>query len=321
MAYSGVQRIAGRYEKQISKALLDAFREIKSTMSVKELENILSTYGVESAYQYIQKLNINGVIDKHIVDDLNEAIINSGRISFATVPAGAVLDSTFRFNLLAYNASQYVRSYQFALIKDITQNSIEAIRQSLQTDILAGVNPISTARNFRAAIGLTARQEQAVRNFERMLSEGNREALTRALRDKRFDSTVLRSIKDGVPLSDKQIAAMTKRYRERYLKYRSQTIARTESLRAASMGQHLSIMQAQEAGNIDGNVLKRVWIFVADARTRDPHKTVNILNPEGVRIDQPFQTEGGPLLYPRDPNGTGANTINCRCAVAYKMKE
>lgn len=320
MAY-GAQRIAGRYEKQISKALLDAFREIRSNVSVKELENILSTYGVESAYQYIQKLNINGVIDKHIVDDLNEAIINSGKISFSTVPAGAVVDSTFRFNLLSYNVSQYVRGYEFALIKDITQNSIGAIRQSLQTDILAGVNPISTARNFRSAIGLTARQEKAVRNFEGMLREGNREALTRALRDKRFDSTVLRSIEDGVPLSNKQIAKMTKRYRERYLKYRSQTIARTESLRATSMGQHLSIMQAHEAGNIDGDVLRRVWIFVADARTRDPHKTVNILNPDGVRIDQPFQTELGPLLYPRDPNGTGANTINCRCAVAYKMNE
>lgn len=320
MAYD-VQRIAGRYEKQISKGLLDAFREIRSSVSTKELEKILSTYGVESAYQYIQKLNINGVIDKHIVDDLNSAIINSGKMSIATVPAGAVMDNTFRFNLLAYNASQYVRSYQFSLIKDISQNSIAAIRQSLQTDILVGVNPISTARNFRSAIGLTARQEQAVRNFERMLSEGNREALSRALRDKRFDSTVLRSIKDGAPLSKKQIAKMTKRYRERYLKYRSQTIARTESLRATSMGQHLAIMQAHEGGNIDGTVLKRIWIYSADARTRDPHRTVNSLNPEGVRIDQPFQTQLGPLLYPRDPNGSGANTINCRCAVAYKMKE
>jgi hypothetical protein len=316
-----INRVASRYETSIRDSLLKAFAAIRSKAKAKELENILSTYGIESAYQYMNQLDIEGIIDKHITDDLNEAIIKSGRMSFSVIPPGAVVDTTFRFNLLAYNASQFVRGYQFALIKDIGQASREAIRQSLMTDILAGVNPISTARNFRSAIGLTARQEKAVRNFEGMLREGDRELLTRALRDKRFDSTVLRSIKDGVPLSEKQIAAMTKRYRERYLKYRAETIARTESLRAVSMGQHLSIMQAHEAGNIDGSVLKRVWIFVADARTRGPHKTVNILNPDGVRIDQPFQTEGGPLLYPRDPNGTGANTINCRCAVAYKMKE
>lgn len=314
-----VNRVAAGYEKRIADSLTKAFAAIRSKVKVKELENILSTYGVESAYLYIQQLNISGIIDNHIVDDLNEAIIKSGRMSFSVVPPGAVLDTTFRFNLLAYNASQFVRGYQFALIKDISQASITAIRQSLFTDITAGVNPISTARNFRSAIGLTARQEQAVRNFEGMLREGDRELLTRALRDKRFDSTIRRSIKDGVPLSNKQINAMTKRYRERYLKYRAETIARTESLRAVSMGQHLSMMQAIEGGNINGDELTRHWIYTHDVRTRHAHKSVNILNPEGVRVDQPFQTELGPLMYPRDPNGSGANTINCRCSVRYKM--
>lgn len=307
-----INRVAAAYEKKIADALYQAFAAIRSKVKIKELQKILSTYGIESAYQYINTLNISGVIDKYIVDDLNEAIINSGRMFFSTVPSGAVVDITFRFNLLAYNASQYVRSYQFALIKDITQASTEAIRQSLIADILAGVNPISTARNFRDAIGLTARQEKAVRNFERMLREGDRELLTRALRDKRFDSTVINSIKSKKPLSNKQINTMVKRYRERYLKYRAETIARTESLRAVSMGQHLSIQQAHEDGLIDGNQLKRTWVFTHDGKTRHSHITVNILNPEGVGFNQPFQTELGPLMFPRDPNGSGANTINCR---------
>ncbi len=312
-------RVAARYEKSIADSLAKAFAAVRAKVNVKNLETILSTYGVESAYAYLEKLNIAGVIDKYIVDDLNEAIIASGRMSISALPARAVVDTTYRFNLLAYNASQYVRGYQLALIKDISQASINAIRQSLYTDIVAGRNPISTARNFRDAIGLTSRQERAVRNFNGMLRDGNREVLSRALRDKRFDSTVIRALKDGVPLSNKQINAMTKRYRERYLKYRAETIARTESLRAVSMGQHLSMMQAIEGGNIDGGALKRIWVFAHDARTRHSHKTVNILNPEGVRVDQPFQTELGPLMYPRDPNGSGANTINCRCSVRYKM--
>lgn len=316
-----VNRVASRYEKRITEALLKAFAAIRSKVKRKELENILSTYGIESAYQYINTLNIEGIIDKHIVDELNDAIIDSGRMSLSMVPPGAVVDSTFRFNLLAYNASQFVRDYELSLIKDIGQATRNAIRQSLMTDILAGVNPISTARNFRDSIGLTPRMEKAVRNFERMLREGSREALTRALRDKRFDSTILNSIKDGKPLSNKQINAMVKRYRERYLKYRAEMIARTESLRAVSMGQHLSIMQAHEAGLINGDELVRHWIFTHDAKTRHSHRSVNILNPEGVRIDQPFQTELGPLMYPRDPNGSGSNTINCRCAVRYAMKE
>lgn len=316
-----VSEVAKPYEKKIQQALIKAFNQIKSRAKVKELESILSTYGIESAMQYINQLNIEGIIDQNITDEINEAVSHSGRMSFQFVPDGAVVDSTFRFNLLSFNASQFVRNYELSLIKDIGVNTRNAIRQSLQTDILAGVNPLTTARNFRSAIGLTARQEQAVRNFETMLREGNRDIFNRALRDKRFDSTIARAFDEGKALPASKIKAMTKRYREKYLKYRSETIARTESLRAVSIGQHMAIMQAVEEGNINRGELKRVWIFVHDAKTRHSHRTINSLNPEGVEVDQPFQTELGPLMYPRDPNGTGANTINCRCAVAFQMKD
>ncbi len=321
MPSRNVNRIAARYENRIAAALIKSFNSIRSKAKLKDLERILSTQGIQGAQLYINQLNIEGIIDKNITDELNEAVIKSGRLSYSVLPDAAIIDPDFRFNLLSYNASQFVRNYELSLIKDIGVNTRAAIQQSLQTDILAGVNPISTARNFRSAIGLTARQEQAVRNFERMLREGNKEVLTRALRDKRFDAAILRSIRDGKTIPNSKVNAMVKRYRERYIKHRSETIARTESLRAVSVGQHLSIMQAVEEGKIKGNELKRDWIYADDAKTRNAHRTIMNLNPDGVLVNQPFQTALGPLMYPRDPNGTAKNTINCRCAVVYRMVE
>lgn len=313
--------LSNRYKKGISDALLNAFSRIRSEAKLREVQGILERFGVDGVLNYLNELNIEGIIGQEIIDNLNDAIVDSGRMSFRFLPAEVVVDDTFRFNLLTYNASNYVRNYELSLIQEIGKNTRNAIRQSVHADVLAGNNPITTARNFRSAIGLTQRQEAAVRNFRRMLEEGDSEVLRRLLRDKRFDRTIRGSIETGKPLPRAQIDKMVGRYRERYVKYRTETIARTESLRAVSIGQHQAILQANESGNIDGNRLRRFWVATIDSRTRNPHLGVNNLNPDGVRIDQPFQTFLGPLMYPRDPNGTAANTINCRCGVRYRPVE
>ena len=54
-------------------------------------------------------------------------------------------------------------------------------------------------------------------------------ALTYDLRDHRFDATIRRAQREVVPLSQDRIEKMLGRYRERFIKYRAEVIARTES--------------------------------------------------------------------------------------------
>ncbi len=313
--------IASRYGGRIETALLKAWAEIRSVVKQKELTELISNFGVDGVYTYLSGLNIEGIIDQNITDELNAAITESGRLNHTLLPKGAVTDSVFRFNMLSYQASNYVQNYELNLIREISNKTREAIRQSINADVLAGNNPISTARNFRNTIGLTPKQEQAVRNFRNMLEEGDSQTLKRKLRDKRFDPTIKRSIDTGKPMSQTKVDAMVKRYRERYIKYRAETIARTESLRSISVGQYISTLQAVEEDSVDTDKLRRIWVWTNDKRTRDAHRNVNTLNPEGVRVDQPFTTELGPLMFPRDPNGSATNTINCRCGVKFKIVE
>lgn len=311
--------IADSFEAPIKAALVKAFIELKDSVQIMELTNALRSYGITGAYQYLANLQIEGVIDKYLVEELNTAILTSGRTTVETLPNGVLTPVPFRFNLLNRTTAQYIQDYQYSLVQQISANTREAIRKALEADVIAGRNPITTARRFRSTLGLTPKQEKAVRNFEEGLINGDRAVLNRKLRDKRFDSTVLRSIKGEKPLTKTQINKMVDRYRQRSILYRSQSIARTEALRAISIGSFNAVVQAVNEGAVEREKLRRFWVFTRDKRTRDPHRKIPQMNEKGVEVDQAFTTPLGPLMFPRDPNGSGANTIRCRCSVVYRI--
>lgn len=86
---------------------------------------------------------------------------------------------------------------------------------------------------------------------------------------------------------------------------RAQTIARTETLTAVSLGQ--ASMMGLAAKAIPN--LKKAWVSSQDEDVRDSHKDVN-----GEIRDADEKFSNG-LQYPRDPDGEAGDTINCRCTL------
>ena len=64
-----------------------------------------------------------------------------------------------------------------------------------------------------------------------------------------------------------------------------------------------------------GIYVRKVWIAVADDRTRDAHLD---LDGKVAEVDKPFESELGPIMFPGDPNASDANIWNCRCALGYE---
>lgn len=87
-----------------------------------------------------------------------------------------------------------------------------------------------------------------------------------------------------------------------------------------------AMTSAQNAGRIEvmhesqkmGIKVKKVWVAVADERTRAAHLD---LNGQVQDVDEPFDSELGPIMYPGDPNADEANVWNCRCALGYEYEE
>jgi len=94
--------------------------------------------------------------------------------------------------------------------------------------------------------------------------------------------------------------------------YRTERIARTETIRASNAG---SRELFQEWG-----VQKHEWLSTKDDRTRTYDNTdgkYDHLEADGqvVNIDEPFTVSGESLMFPGDPAGDPGNTINCRCTI------
>jgi len=98
-------------------------------------------------------------------------------------------------------------------------------------------------------------------------------------------------------------------YKERTPQYRLEMIARTETIRASNAG---SVELYQQWG-----VRQHEWLSTDDERTRSPDRGDEFdhvgANGEVVNIGTPFMRTGEPMMFPGDPNGSAANSIQCRC--------
>jgi Arc/MetJ-type ribon-helix-helix transcriptional regulator len=131
-------------------------------------------------------------------------------------------------------------------------------------------------------------REDILKVIEDALSEGFEEQLTL------------------VQLIDKIIARVTE-YGIVRSAYWAERIARTETVRGANYG-------AMQGARKHSFKVRKVWIAADDKRTRDSH---NALDDQVRELEEPFFNYE-PIMQPGDPKASPANTINCRCAVAFE---
>lgn len=275
----------------------------------------------------IEELIALGQIEQAVV--LSEtAALQLGRLWGETFTLGAdetaqlvsdALNISLAYDVINDRALAEIRRNTLRLIRQFTERQREATREAIADGIRRGINPRAMAREFRGSIGLTANQVRAVNNYRRMLSELDSTALDRALRDRRFDRSVVRAIEEGKGLSTRQIETMTERYRQRYVKYRSEVIARTESLRAVHAGTDEMYQQAFDSGALRPDALVRQWDTSKDSRVRASHRP---MDRQKQPVGSPFITGAGNMMrYPGDPEAPPEESIQDRCAVTTRYRE
>ncbi len=296
------------------KLILEIFERVKDRITLRELRELSTDEIVE-----LVRLYTSEEFSAYMVPVIEEQILLSGQYGMIIelLPRGAI-SSPYLFSIATQMTADYIASYTARDVKEISDKTAEAMRQKIERHERESINPRQTARDIKRDMGLTATQEAAVANYERLLRSGSKSSLTRALRDKRYD----KMLRDGRTLSEEQINRAVDRYRQKYLKYRAEVIARTEQGRAVAVGQRQSMLQAKLQGKLSDR-LRRFWVYTHDSRTRHFHATVPMLNPLGVAIDESYLTKPPGrvefLEMPKDPEGSAENVIQCRCRERYKM--
>lgn len=250
-----------------------------------------------------------------------EAAYTAAGLSAAQVLRSQV-DTFFDFNSLNRRAVREMQDTRVRLVRELASDQRNMATFVLSDGFDRGLAPVDMARELRQSIGLTAKQSQIVANYRAELRgtvAQRRAALTRQLRDRRFDPTVNRSIAQGFDLSDAQIERMTDRYRERWVGFRAQTIAETETLAAVGAGDEELWRQAIDAGEVDAADVVNIWHTRGDSHVRNTHDG---MNGQERGFDQPFTTDASvSIRFPGDPGVPAKERIKCRCVVARGVRE
>lgn len=213
--------------------------------------------------------------------------------------------------------------YDFGLIQQLTDDVRASIADAVGDGIRQGYPPWKIAQRIRDTVGLTDRQAAAVENYRSMLENGNPDALDRALRDQRSDSTVEASIAGLRQLTQDQTDRLVSGYEDRYIAYRATTIARYETLRASNQGTFDAVQSAIDDGTLDPSRVTKTWLIADDELTCDRCRSIVEFQPDGVPMDQPFQWASSPKTRRGIPE-TGYIDIAplhpaCRCTNGYSV--
>ena len=311
-----LEALIARFERRFGAEWAQQLERLRTGLPLAVLIRHLDTTDVEAIEADVDRL-LQGALDQTFAVS-TAAFLAGGQERIAQL--NQALKLQLAFDLVAEQTVQVLRSRQLQFVREVGEETRLALRQSLERSLREGIHPTEAARRFRASIGLTRRQEQAVHTFRRGLETLDRTVLERQLRDRRFDRTIRQALRSQVPLKPEQIDRMVDRYRARFLKHRAETIARTETLGAIHGASHQAFVQV--AGQLEpGQQLRRFWVYTHDNRTRDAHVRIPGLNPQGVEPEGRYRTPLGPLRYPHDPAGTPANIINCRCTEVFRTVE
>lgn len=314
---AALNRLTGlldRAEPAVRRRFLGLIDASRGLGSLEEIADLLEAGRIDDA------LVVTEGIAPGLSTSLEQAYASAG-LSAAEV-LRSQRDTLFEFNALNQRSVDVLARNRLGMVAEFSRQQREATQLLVSDAFQRGLAPIEQARVLRGSIGLTQRQAQSVQNFRSMLQSDRpariRMALSRELRDRRFDPTIRAAAAGDRVLTPAQIDRMVDRYQERFIQFRARTIARTETVAAIHEGDLEAWNQAIDSGVVQPGEIEQTWHTAGDERVRPSH---NAMNGQEQPTGEPFLSgDGNQLRFPGDPLGPASDTINCRCVVARELK-
>lgn len=214
-------------------------------------------------------------------------------------------------------------------IREMTGSMQQAVIDTVREGMAKGEGPGSIAlqlvgrigsngKREGGIVGLTKAQAATVRSYRAALSSGDpsemRKALKLGLRDRRLDSTIAKAIDKEKKLPKDFIEKAVARYSNAALKYRAETISRTETGAIVLAGNQEAFRQTALKAGLGDNAIVRTWRTTGDDKVRDSHEAMDGVEVSG--LDTPYELPDGTLMmHPLDTSlGAGVEEVaNCRC--------
>lgn len=309
--------IGGATEREFLRLIDD----LRGQVNIRELETAIRNRDLRRAERILGSSTLAERMagPGSVVDQITEALRTGGGAAARELPP-RLAGLAGSLNLTNPEAVRYLRDTQPRMIREISDESREAVREALSRGLIEGLSAPRMAREIRSLVGLTRERAQHVQNIRRQLETGNIGGQTPPW-ERRLSAVESREARrlfnDPAPDPDR-IDALVARYAERLTNRRAADIARTETHRAFTAGKQSLWEQAAEQGLFQPSRARRIWLTAGDERVRSSHAAIPGMNPNGVGLNEQFQTPFGLVTGP-DDNRT--ELIGCRCTVSLDIDE
>lgn len=319
------------HQYQLSKAKRTERQQLESTLARQErsirtafsvfMDTTQSDGVMKQVRQLLGAKDVNGavdIVDQHVVAlgrVIPQAFVDAAGIEAKAMATrlSSASGVSIGFDPSNPQAAALMRNAQLQFVQQFSTGQRDATRVALANAYQRGAGTVEAAQAFKDSIGLTRSQLEAVENYRLLLENGSADALSRDLRDRRYDPSVTRAVEDGDMLESSQIDRMVDRYRDNMLSYRAENIARTEGLGVVGQARQEALDQLVDQAGFEPDSVQRTWRATLDKRTRDSHAA---MDGQSVGMNKPFVTPGGEeLMYPGDPSASAGERINCRCSI------
>ena len=319
-----------KWVPRVRQAFTDSVADLRDRMHTVFVGDQLALAGAEAAIGAVG-------LDPAALRPLDQAIAlafeaggneAAGEFPGRREPDGELIQ--IRFNVRDFAAEAWARDHSATLVREILDDQRTAIRNHIVAGLQVGRSPRDIARDLvgrvspqtgrreGGIIGLTASQEEWSRNYADELARGDRAALSRALRDKRFDTMVEQAISSGTPLPAETVTKIVAAYRNRSLRYRAETLALAETHSAVEEGRYQAVEQAIRARQFDPAQVTKTWRDTGDRHVRHTHER---LGGQTVSFRAEFiSPSGARLRFPGDPKAPAAERVGCRCWMETRFR-
>ena len=319
------------HDPLVQAAFIASVRELVRGVQIGEFIARLERGDVDGA---LRALHIDRAAFRALDSAILAAYSAGGAATIGTLPVlrdpqgGRVV---VRFDTRNPRAEREIAEHGARLVTAITVDTEQGLRDVIEAGLREGRNPRRTAldiagrvnrasgRREGGLVGLTAQQMEYVSAARAELSSGDpalmRNYLDRKRRDRRFDRTINKAIREERALAAADVDRIAGRYSDRLLQLRGETIARTETLSALNRAQTEAWMQVGDAGGVRVEQLEKTWLSARDERVREAHR---YMNGETVPFLERFSNG---MQYPGDEAGGPHNVINCRCVMTTAVAQ
>lgn len=314
-------------------AFMEAIDDIRSNIVLRRIIERLERGDVAGA---IDALHLDQAAFRPLEEAIRQAFNGGGVATIEQMPTLRDPNGhqiVIRWDARNLAAEEWLREHSSTLVSNIIADQQSAIRTSLSEGLARGDNPTKTALGIVGRVnrvtgtreggilGLTAQQAAYVGRARQELLSGDpaalRNYLERTRRDKRFDRTILKALKDGKPLPADVVERVVGRYSDGLLKLRADTIALHETFEALGASRDIAFRQQIEAGRVQAQHVTKTWRHTPQEHPRAQHMA---MQGQTVPFDQPFTAPDGTLIrYPHAPGTPSRHTIGCKCFAEYKI--